>query len=67
MRDALNNWLAPHFGDDISIGYDLDAIEALAPRRERTWSRVGSADFLTVDEQRDAVGMGPLKQAESGA
>jgi HK97 family phage portal protein len=60
FRDALNNWLAPMFGDDLSLGYDLDHVEALAPRREKVWARVAAADFLTVDEKRAAVGLGPL-------
>lgn len=60
MRDALNNWLSPRFGDDISIGYDADAIEALAPRREKTWSRLAACDFMTVNEKRQALGMSPV-------
>ena len=60
MRDSLNNWLSPRFGDDISIGYDADAIEALAPRREKTWSRLAGCDFMTVNEKRQALGMSPL-------
>lgn len=60
MRDALNNWLSPRFGDDISIGYDTDAIEALAPRREKTWSRLAACDFMTVNEKRHALGMSPI-------
>ena len=60
VRDELNRFLAPHFGDDLEIGYDIDAIEALAPRREKVWSRVQGADFLTVNEKRAALGFDPL-------
>jgi HK97 family phage portal protein len=60
MRDALNNWLSPRFGDSISIGYDADAIEALSPRREKTWSRLAACDFMTVNEKRQVLGMSPV-------
>ncbi|MDD9901056.1 MAG: phage portal protein [Alphaproteobacteria bacterium] len=57
FKDELNNWLAPMFGDDITIGYDPDAIDALAPRRERIWSRISAADFMTMEEKREALGL----------
>ena len=60
-RDALNNWLAPRFGDDISIGYDADKIEALAPRREKIWQRLGACDFMSVNEKRHALGLSPIE------
>ncbi len=60
VKDELNKWLAPRFGDDLEISYDPDAIEALAPRREKTWQRIAAADFLTVNEKRRAVGLSPV-------
>ena len=61
MRDELNNWLAPQFGADLQMDFDLDAVEALAPRREKIWSRLSKADFMTVNEKRAALGLSPLK------
>jgi HK97 family phage portal protein len=61
FRDALNNWLAPMFGPDLVLGPDLDGVEALAPRREKTWARVAAADFLTADEKRTMVGLGKVR------
>lgn len=60
LRDALNGWLGPRFGDGLTLDYDVDAISALALRRERVWDRVRRADFLTVNEKRAAVGYAPL-------
>lgn len=60
FKDELNNWLAPRFGEDLRIDYDPDAIEALAPRREKIWARIAAADFLTSDEKREAAGYAPL-------
>lgn len=57
IRDELNVWLAPRFGDDIKLEYDRNAIEALAPRREKIWSRIQKADFMTVNEKRAALGL----------
>lgn len=64
VKDELNVWLAPHFGDDITIDYDLDQVEALAPRREKTWSRIAAASFMTINEKRHALGLAPLADGD---
>ncbi|MBI1215669.1 MAG: phage portal protein [Alphaproteobacteria bacterium] len=61
VKDALNGWLAPRFGADIAIDYDTDGIEALAPRREKTWQRITAASFMTVNEKRAALGLPPVE------
>nr|WP_297388236.1 phage portal protein [uncultured Roseateles sp.] len=60
MAESLTNWFEP-FYPGVRIGYDEDKIPALAPRREATWAKVAQADFLTVNEKREAVGYEPLK------
>jgi HK97 family phage portal protein len=60
VRDELNNWLAPRFGADIHIDYDTDGVEALSPRREKVWQRVTAADFMTVNEKRQTLGLPPI-------
>jgi HK97 family phage portal protein len=65
VKDALNGWLAPQFGGDVAIDYDTDGIEALSPRREKTWQRVTAADFMTVNEKRAALGLPPLPGGEA--
>lgn len=60
LKDELNNWLVPKFGEDLYIDYDLDKIEALSPRRQQVWDRVNSAGFLTANEKRDALGYDPV-------
>jgi HK97 family phage portal protein len=59
---ALTNWFQPIFGDSIRIGYDEDKIPALAPRREAVWERVSKADFLTIEEKREALGYSPVPE-----
>ncbi len=57
----LNNWLCPQFGDDISIEYDLDKIEALSPRRKEMWDRINGAAFMTLNEKRITMGLEPIE------
>lgn len=64
VKDELNKWLCPQFGDDLCLDYDMDAIEAFAPRREKTWARIRDADFMTVNEKRRALGMPPLENGD---
>jgi len=61
LRDEFNAWLAPRFDEDVSLGFDLDGVPALAPRREKVWARLRAADFLTLNEKRQAVGLGVLE------
>ena len=56
----FNLWLAPYFEDDLRLSYDTDSIPALAPKREAAWAKIIAADFLTINEKRQAVGYTPL-------
>lgn len=62
--EALTNWTAPTY-EGLRIGYDVDAVEALSPRRSAIWDRVQKADFITTDEKREAVGYGPYKPTDT--
>lgn len=57
---ALSAWLGPRFGGDLRLWYDADQVEALSYDRELLWKRVRSADFLTVNEKRAALGYAPI-------
>ncbi len=59
--NALAQWLAPAFGDGIRIDIDTDRVDALASDRTALWERVSSADFLTLNEKREAVGYAPVE------
>lgn len=59
IKDELNNWLAPMFGDGLVLKYDKDDIEALAPKREAKFTSVQNASWLTVNEKREATGYEP--------
>jgi HK97 family phage portal protein len=61
---ALTRWLAPRFGDGLRVGFDADAVEALAEAREALWSKLNAADFLTINEKRAAAGYGPFERTD---
>lgn len=64
FKGEFNRWLAPMFGADLALDIDTDEIPALAVRRDLVWGKVSSADFITRDEKREAVGYPPQKSSE---
>lgn len=60
IKSELNHWLAPFFGEDLSLDYDTDSIPALAPKREALWAKLENASFLTMNEKRELVGYPPI-------
>lgn len=61
VRDELNMWLCPMFGDKVMLDYDKDDIEALAPKRERKFTAIAGANWLTQNEKREATGYEPAE------
>jgi HK97 family phage portal protein len=59
--EAFGHWLAPAWGGPVRLAFDADKVEALSADREALWRRVAEADFLTVNEQRAAVGYSPVE------
>jgi HK97 family phage portal protein len=53
--DEFNNWLMPMFGNDI-LKIDKSKIEALQENQNEKYTYLGSCDFLTINEKREAVG-----------
>jgi HK97 family phage portal protein len=58
---ALTRWLGPQFGGNVKLGYDSDAVDALAIERESVWDRLNGATFLTLNERRQAAGYSPVE------
>ena len=59
VQKSFQAWLQPGFGS-FRLDYNADRLEALASERAAEWERVGkAAAFLTLDEQREALGYGP--------
>jgi HK97 family phage portal protein len=55
--EALSGWLQPLY-PTLRLSHDLDQVAGLSAERNDLWSRIGSADFLSEDEKRQAVGYG---------
>jgi HK97 family phage portal protein len=53
IADGLKGWFP-----GVSIAVDLDQVVALSEDRERLWSVVTAADFLSVEEKRAMLGFG---------
>jgi HK97 family phage portal protein len=62
VRDELNAWLGPLFGG-AELENDLDEIPALILRRESLFKMVENADFMTINEKREQVGLEPIEGA----
>jgi len=58
---GLERWMRPHFGDDVKITVDMDAIPALSEERAALWTRLSNASFLTDDERRQMADLPPLE------
>jgi HK97 family phage portal protein len=58
---ALTGWLGPRFGEGLRVGYDVDAVDALAEVRQGLWDKLNQASFLTVNEKRAAAGYSPVE------
>ncbi|OLN21716.1 phage portal protein [Domibacillus antri] len=57
LISGWNHKLAPLFGDNLVISYDIDRIEALQEISDTKWTRLGGMkDILTVNEIREAIG-----------
>jgi HK97 family phage portal protein len=56
LRDALNAWIVPLYGEGIVLDYDRDAIEALQEDRAAKYAYLAASDWLTVNEKREATG-----------
>lgn len=60
LRDDLNGFLTPMYGPNYWLDYNTEEIEALAPLRAARWTQVNTANFLTINEKREAVGYGKI-------
>jgi len=56
LRDELNNWLTPQFGEDLYLEYDKDSISALTEKRMMLFETVQDNKELTVNEKRELLG-----------
>ena len=63
IRDELNAWLAPLFGD-VMLDLDLDQIPAIYEKRLELWSMADNSGDLTINERREIKGYEPIDNGD---
>ena len=58
IRDELNRWLMPQFGDKLKLDFDFTAVPELQEETEKIVNQMSSAWWLTPNEKRIATGYG---------
>ena len=61
---SLSNWLDDSYGEGLVLKPDINNIDALSLERDARWQRISKADFLTLNEKREALGYGTLEKGE---
>ncbi len=61
VKDSLNHWLSRSFGENLELDYDNDEISGLIKKREIKLNSLENVSFMTINEKRDAIGLGPIK------
>lgn len=57
--EEIGGWLAMHYGEaDLTLVPNTDNIIALETETAERWKRLNAADFITVNEKREAAGYG---------
>jgi HK97 family phage portal protein len=62
VRDELNRWLTPLFGEDLELDFNVDTIDAMIAKRQMKMEAANAGrEFLTINERRDLVGYEPIE------
>jgi HK97 family phage portal protein len=64
ISDALSNWLSYWYKEELIIDFDRNSISALTQKRENIWGKISAADFMTINEKRALVGLGPIANGD---
>lgn len=58
IKDELNRWLVPQFGEDLYLDFDYTVIPELMPEQQKLVDGLSKSYWLTTNEKREAVGYG---------
>lgn len=56
VRDFINKYILPDYGENLYLDFDKDTIEALVEKREARYTTLANANFLKINEKREAAG-----------
>ncbi len=66
ILNRLNDEVIPQSKKgELKIEYNEDDIHALSLKRESVWKRISDADFLTINEKRQALGFAPIGDGDN--
>ena len=63
IESDLNEWLAPLYGEGLTIAYDIDSIPAISERRRRIFDNVVAgvnAGIISRNEARERLNLSPI-------
>ena len=55
--DSINNWFNLFYKNNVKINYDINSISALSAKQDKVWQHIEKANFMTINEKRQAVGL----------
>jgi HK97 family phage portal protein len=64
IKDELNRWLAPKFGDKLCIEFDFSVIPELQEETDKVVDQLTKAWWLTPNEKRAAMNYGKDEETE---
>lgn len=56
VRDELNRWLTPQYGEDLYIDFDFSTIPELQQEQEKLVDQLTKSYWLSLNEKRQAMG-----------
>lgn len=59
IKNELNRWLVPSFGDNLELDINLDNVSALSYKRDAKMTSISNINYLTINEKREAIGYEP--------
>lgn len=60
IAQKLTAWVRPVYGPSIAIRFDQESSGLAEAEKRDRWDRITKADFLEIDEKRQALGFAPL-------
>ncbi|MEP2943592.1 MAG: phage portal protein [Hyphomicrobiales bacterium] len=61
MAQSFESWVQKLYGPDLELGFDETTITALSAERDAMLQRLVSANFLTINEKRQALNYPPVE------
>ncbi|MDX1917183.1 MAG: phage portal protein [Rickettsiaceae bacterium] len=64
LSDSMSCWFSQLTNREITIDFDRDNISALTEKRQVLWEKISRAEFMTINEKRQLVGLSPITGGE---